>query len=73
MISLILGVVGSIFISLLVVIFDKKKLKNIFKGMFTLSIFMLTWVPINIICILKKDFYWEPIKHIRKLDINSVI
>lgn len=73
MISLIFGVVGSIFISLLVVIFDKKKLKNIFKGMFTLSIFMLTWVPINIVCIIKKDFYWEPIKHIRKLDINSVI
>jgi hypothetical protein len=55
------------------VIFDKKKLKNIFKGMFTLSIFMLTWVPINIVCIIKKDFYWEPIKHTRKLDINSVI
>ena len=71
--SLILGYVISILLSLIVVIMDKRKIKNIFKGIFTISIFMLTWIPINISCILKKEFNWEPIKHTRNIDIESII
>jgi len=72
-ISLIIGYGVSIILSLIVVVIDKRKIKNVFKGIFTLSIFMITWIPINVACILKKEFYWEPIKHTRNLDIESVI
>lgn len=73
MFSLILGYIISVLLSLIVVIMDKRKIKNIFKGIFTLSIFMITWIPINISCILKKEFLWEPIKHTRNINIKSVI
>ena len=71
-ISLILGYLVSILLSLIVVIIDKRKIKNVFKGILSLSIFMITWIPINIACIIKKEFSWEPIKHTRNIDINSV-
>lgn len=72
-ISVILGYIVSIFLSLIVVFLDKKKINNVSKGIFTLSIFMLTWIPINLVCISKKDFDWEPIIHTRNVDINSVV
>ena len=73
MISILLGYIVSIILSLIVVFVDKKKIKNVFKGIFTLSFFMLTWIPINIVCISKKEFIWEPIIHNRNVDINSVV
>lgn len=71
--SLILGYVASILISLFVVVAEKKKVKNTFKGMLTLSIFMLTWIPINIICLIKKNYVWEPIEHHRTVEIESIV
>ncbi len=71
--SLIVGYVASILISLFVVIVEKKKVKNTFKGMLTLSIFMLTWIPINIVCLVKKDYVWEPIEHHRTVEIESIV
>ena len=71
--SLILGYVGSILISLFVVLAEKKKVKNTFKGMLTLSIFMLTWIPINIVCLIKRDYVWEPIEHHRTVEIESIV
>lgn len=73
MFSLILGYIISILLSLIVLIMDKRKIKNVIKGIFTLSIFMVTWIPINVSCILKKEFNWEPIKHTRNIDIESVM
>ena len=71
--SVIIGYFLSIILSFIVVIFDRKKVINIAKGILTLSIFMITWIPINIICIVKKQFVWEPINHTRNIDINNII
>lgn len=71
--SLILGYGGSILISMFVVLVEKKKVKNTFKGMLTLSIFMLTWIPINIVCLIKRDYVWEPIEHHRTVEIESIV
>lgn len=72
-ISIILGYVVSIFIALLVILILKKGLKKYVKGIFTLSIFMLTWIPINIICLFKKDFKWEKIEHTRNVDTSELV
>ncbi len=72
-ISVILGYFATVAIAALVVIIQKKKLKRTFKGILTLAIFMLTWIPINILCIVKKDYVWEPIVHNRKVDIDSIV
>lgn len=72
-ISIIIGYFVCIFISLFVVLVEKIKLKNAIKGIFTLSIFILTWIPINIVCLVKKDLVWEPIEHHRTVEIESMI
>ena len=71
--SIIIGYFVCIFISLFVVLVEKIKLKNAIKGIFTLSIFILTWIPINIVCLVKKDLVWEPIEHHRTVEIESMI
>lgn len=71
LLSLAAGYMTTIAISLLVIILEKKGFKRTFKGVFTLTIFMLSWIPINIVCMVKKDFKWEQIKHTRIVDIDS--
>ena len=41
-------------------------------GILLFSLFMLTWIPINFICLFKKDMSWEPIKHKRGMGIDEV-
>ncbi len=71
--SIALGYAISILISLFVVIVERKKIKDTIKGVFTLSIFMLSWIPINIICLFNRKYEWEPIKHHRKIEIESIV
>lgn len=72
LISIVIGYLISIIISLFVVIMEKKKFRKTFKGIFTLSIFMLTWIPINILCLIKRDHEWEPIEHNIAVDIDTI-
>lgn len=69
----VLGYMVSIGIGLFVVIVQRKKLKKAIKGIFTLIIFMASWIPINIIAIFSDKFEWEPIKHKVKVNINDII
>ena len=50
----------------------KKSVKETLSGILFFTFFMLTWIPINIICLFKKDLAWEPIKHNRSMDINDI-
>ncbi len=70
--SLAIGYLSSIIISASVVLLEKKKMRRAFKGIFTLSIFMLTWIPINILCLVKRDYEWEPIEHNVAVDIDTL-
>lgn len=63
----------SILLSTFVVLVENKKIRKTFKGILTLSIFILTWIPINIICLISKNNKWEPIEHSRIIDIDSII
>mgnify|MGYP003296293591 CR=1 FL=1 len=35
--------------------YNKKSVKEIMSGILLFTFFMLTWIPINIICLFKKD------------------
>ncbi len=71
--SLVFGYVASVVLALFVVIMEKKTIRRTIKGILTLSFFMITWIPINIICLVKKEYVWEPIEHNRTVDIESII
>ncbi len=61
-----------ILISIFVVKYNKRKVKDILPGILMFGVFMLTWVPINFIILFKKDMKWEPIKHDRIMDIDEL-
>lgn len=61
--------VGSMFILKL----EKKNLFKSIKGILTFALFLTSWVPINIISMVKPDTTWHEIKHNRKVAINRKI
>src|SRR5574344_174862 len=73
MMSRAFGYICTVATAAFVVILEKKGFKRTFKGIFTLAIFMISWIPINIVCMVKKDCRWEPIKHNSAVDIDSIM
>ncbi len=71
--ELLFGYLFSVIISLVVLKVQNKSIRKSLKGVFTLFIFMLTWIPINIICLFKKEHIWEQIEHSRELKIDTLI
>jgi len=59
--------------ALLVLKLQNKSIKKSLKGVFTLSIFMLSWIPINMISLYKKDCFWEPIEHVEDITIEELV
>lgn len=60
----------SVGIAILVVLVNQKKVK-IF-GILLFPIFILTWIPINIAVLFKKECKWEQITHDRVMNIEEV-
>lgn len=69
----IISYIIAIIVELFVIYYKKKKPSSVLSGIFLFSIFTVTWIPINIICILKKQTKWEEIKHTRNVKINEII
>lgn len=68
----ILSYIANIVINIFIIKYNKKSVKDIMPGILLYTWFMLTWIPINFICMFKKDTKWEPIKHTRNMDIDDV-
>lgn len=54
-------------------IYKKKNVWEAMKGIILFPIFIITWIPINIICLIKKPTKWEEIKHDKNININEVL
>lgn len=72
-IGAILLYLGAIGICFLAVSYEGKKPKRFMGGLLTFPIFVLTWLPLNIIYLFKKDQNWEHIKHHRNLKEEEII
>lgn len=64
----IFGIILNIFI----IKYNNKSLKDMTSSILLFSFFMVTWIPINFISIIKKDMEWEQIKHNKKVDFNDL-
>lgn len=65
--------IGSIILNIFVVKLLHKKIKDHYKGILGFSFFLLTWVPINILCLFKRTKKWECIKHTRAVGIKNFL
>lgn len=68
----LISYIGNIIVNIFVIKYNGKKVKDTLSGVFLFSFFIITWIPINIICLFKKNVTWEPIKHSRNIDITEI-
>ncbi|MBQ7500630.1 MAG: hypothetical protein IJT91_07020, partial [Clostridia bacterium] len=50
-----------------------KSVKPMVSGLLMFAFFVLTWVPINFVCLIKKQTSWEEIKHNRNISIAEIV
>ncbi len=70
--SWIFGYLVQIFIPIFTIIYLRKNIKYLWKGIILFPLFVLSWVPINIIALFKKDLKWEEIKHDRSIKLDEI-
>lgn len=68
-ISIYLGVVIT---EIFVLIYKRVKISKVMSGIILFGLFMITWIPINIICFCKKNIKWDVIKHERDIKIEDI-
>lgn len=71
-IAIIAYLVGILF-NIMVMLIKKKKPSSIISGLLLFGVFIYTWVPINIMCLIKKHTKWEEIKHDRSISIDEMM
>lgn len=69
MITYLLGVILNMF----VIIYYKRDVYETLHGIFLFFVFLITWIPINAICLFKKDLKWVQIEHNKKADLNVIL
>lgn len=72
-ICFIIGYLTDIIINMFVVIYYKRDLEDALHGILLFLVFFLTWIPINAICLFKKDLKWVEISHNRKANIDNLL
>ena len=53
--------------------YHQQKPKKVFWGIMLFGFFMLSWIPINIICLFQKNISWEEISHNRNINFQNLI
>ncbi len=61
-----------IFTAIVIMIIDKKPIKNMWKGLLMYPVFLGSWLVINFKCLFKRDTTWEKIEHDRNVKIDDV-
>ena len=57
---------------IMIMILDKKPLKNMWKGLIMYPLFLGSWLLINLKCLFIQDTKWEKIEHTRDVKIDDV-
>lgn len=53
-------------------VLHKKNIRAIFPAAMLFPVFVMTWIPINIVCLIHPKTTWEPIKHDRVLTLDKL-
>lgn len=68
-----IGYLIDVIINMFMIIYYKRDLYENLHGIFFFLVFMATWIPINIICLFKKDLTWVQIEHNRKSSMEALL
>lgn len=65
--------VSTIIIELIALIYKKRNLNKIWQGVLTFPLFMLSWLPISVVCFISKKTKWDIISHSRNVNIKDIL
>lgn len=68
----IVGYLAQVLLAFFVVKVNKKNVKNFLSGIVLFPLFILTWLPINFVILLKKEIAWEHIEHKSSIKIEEM-
>lgn len=68
-VTYLIGVLTNVFIFKI----NKQKIGDVFSTIFLFFLFILSWIPINIVCLLNKEVTWKPISHDRNVDMDKLL
>ena len=68
-VTYLIGVLTNVFIFK----FNKQEIHKVLSSIFLFVVFILSWIPINIVCMIKKDITWKPISHDRNVDMDKLL
>ena len=69
---LILTYFSGVIVSIFVLQYNRRNAKSAISAIVLFALFILTWVPINLVCLFTRDMVWEEIKHKSTNDVNLV-
>ena len=69
----IVSYVGTLIVSLFVTLYNKKSVSAMLPSLILFTLFMLTWLPINVVCLFKKNVGWQHIGHNKSINIDDII
>ena len=68
-VTYLIGVATNVFVFAI----NRQKISDVLSSVFLFALFIFTWIPINIVCLVKKDITWKPITHTRNVDVDALL
>ena len=72
-IGFLVSYIGTVLVTLFVTVYNKKSVTAMVPSLILFTIFMLTWVPINVVSLFKKNIDWKHIGHTKSVNIDDII
>ena len=73
LVGMIVSYVFTVIVSLFLAIYNKKSVPGMIWSILLFTIFVITWFPINIVSLFKKEVKWDHIGHNRNMNIDEII
>ena len=71
--GVVVSYLGTMVVTLFVTVYNKKSISGMLPALILFTLFMLTWIPINIVCLFKKNVAWKHIGHSKDVNIDDII
>lgn len=69
---LVIAYIAQVFLCIFTVFIHKKKIKKYLGGILLFPVFILSWIPINLIILFQKNIKWQSIPHNRNIAIDEL-
>lgn len=72
-IAFVVSYIGTLIVTIFVALYNNKSVWSMISALLLFTLFMITWIPINFVCFIKKDVKWDHIGHNKSVNIDQII